>query len=391
MGKNFGSLFSLSPQKLVFFLFLFSLQASSSATEVAFAGFAYSGDYKSAAARFPYTKQYDSGLGKNGINGGLQKLLPSINPANYTLVARHSELVGRDQAVSVAMVMTNETVSTEQIGQTHKLFVQLRGQALFFDFKSKTILRAYPFSFAYLDALPETPTEAQKAVAVALVYQGRDGKPGIYERFAAALKQASIPSKVSRFVQVSNVILGDEAKSEFPTLFASDVGETWVADTFGEAISSQVDIPILPYAKGYAIGNVMSMTVADGSVFNLKLPKPDYEFTLNLSKLRKILYDEKPAGKSFIYGSYASIKLEEPLSATIYLDSSFKNGEVKVVPASQLNTEDFPAFQDSIRGLFTKLAMAVAKDNSTWLKSSASASNIEKQVAATRELLQSCK
>jgi hypothetical protein len=372
------------------FLSIFYISAAHS-TEVAFAGFAYSGDHDSISARFPYSKRFETTLGPAGVNGLLQKLVPTIQPQNYKLVSRIDELTGRDQAVAVALVINNETVSTEQIGAIYKLFIQVRGQALYFDFKSKTILRSYPFSFAYLDALSSEPTDAQKDAGISLVYLGKNGKPGIVARFAQALTQAIIPTNVPRFVQVSNVVIGEEARSKFPTQYGNGVAETWIADTFGEAIASKMNIPILPYSKGYAIGNVMSMTVADGSIFNLKLPQPDYEFTVNISKLRTLVFEEQAAGKSLIYGTYATLKLEEPLSGHTYLDGQFKNGEVKVVPAMQVDTDDFPAFQDSMRGLFTKLSGAIAGENTPWLKSAATGNDIDKQIISTRELLQSCK
>jgi uncharacterized ParB-like nuclease family protein len=376
----------------LFLAFVCSFQVvAAHATDVAFAGFAYSGDYQSGIQRFPYSKKFETSLGAAGMNGLLQKALPGVQPVNYTLTARIDELTGRDQAVAVALVITNETVTAEQIGPVYKLFAQVRGQAMFFDFKSMTVLRAYPFSFAYLDALPAAPSESQKVAAMSKVYLGAGGKPGVLDRFYAALTQATIPDNVTRFVQVSNVIIGDDARAEFPAQYSNGVAETWVADTFAEAIAGKMGIPMLPYSKGYAIGNVMSLTVADGTVFNLKLPKPDYEFTLDLSKLRKVVFEEKAAGKSLIYGAYASIKLEEPLSAHTYMNASFKNGEVKVVPASQVNTEDFPAFQDSMQGLFTKLSAAVAGENSSWLKAASSDSDIDQQIVSTRDLLQSCK
>lgn len=321
----------------------------------------------------------------------LQKALPTLHPQGFTLSSRFDDLAGRDQAIAVALVMTNETVSTEQIGPIYKLFVQLRGQAMFFDFKSKTVLRAYPFSFAYIDALPSAPTDEQKNERIGYVYLGKNGKPGILERFANALNQASIPTTVPRYLQVSSVTLGEEAVSQFPVEYAQGAAETWVADTLSEAISSKMSVPILPFAKGYAIGNVMSMTVADGTIFNLTLPKPDYQLVVNIPKLKKIVYEEKAAGKSLIYGTLADLKLEEPLSGTLYLNAQFKNGEAKVVPATQVNTEDFPAFQDSMRGLFTKLYGVIAGESSPWLKSATSNADIEKQITSTRELIKTCK
>ena len=65
----------------------------------------------------------------------------------------------------------------------------------------------------------------------------------------------------------------------------------------GEALSTRAGVPIVPYAKGYAVGNVMSMRISDGDVYNLKLPKPDYEIGVELSALRKVKYGGAAAGE----------------------------------------------------------------------------------------------
>ncbi|WP_332877886.1 hypothetical protein [Massilia sp. S19_KUP03_FR1] len=365
--------------------------STASAADVALAGFAYAGDLASSAARFPVTKQLEASLGPRGINVMLDKAMQGKTPDNFTLVPRIESLAGRDQAVAVALVMTSEMVSTEEIGGVVKLTVQLRGQAMFFDFKSKTVLRAYPLSFAYLDVLAQAPTQEQIAERMLALYQGTNGKPGILARFATAVNRASLPANVPRFVQVGKVTIGDEARAAFPPELANGAGEAWIADMFGEALSAKLGIPILPYAKGYAIGNVMSMTIGDSTVFNLKLPEPDYVLSADVVKLKKIVYSEQAAGKSFVYGTQMDLRLEEPMSGKAYLHSLVKNGEVKVVSAHQTTLDDFPAYEDAMRGLFTKLARAIGGEEAAWLKSAAAAPDINQQMTTTRDLLLLCK
>lgn len=361
------------------------------AAEVALAGFAYAGDLASSAARFPVSKSLEASMGPGGMHRALTQALDGKTPDNFQLVSRIDNLTGRDQAVSVALVMTNETVSTENIAGAWKVTVQLRGEAMFFDFKSKTVLRAYPISFAYLDVLADAPTPDQIAARMLTVYQGSNGKPGIVARFANAVLHANLPTNVPRFVQVGKVTIGAEARAAFPPEYAGAAGEAWVADMASEALSTKLGIPILPYAKGYAIGNVMSMTIGDSTVFTLKLPEPDYVITADVVKLKKIVYADQAAGKSFIYGAQVDMLLEEPLSGKAYLKSAFKNGEVKVVSANQSSTDDFPAFEDAMRGLFAKLARAIGGEEKAWLKSAAAAPDISQQMTTTRELLLLCK
>lgn len=96
--------------------------------EVALAGFGRSGDNQSIAVRFP-SKRFEASLAPADINEPLQKIPPSIQSPRHLLIPQINTLDaldGRDQAVSVAPVMSNETVSMEQLGPVYKLLVQLR-------------------------------------------------------------------------------------------------------------------------------------------------------------------------------------------------------------------------------------------------------------------------
>jgi len=376
------------------FLAILVVAGPAFAARVSLAGFAYSGDAQSIANRFPYSQRVVASLGAPGIQGLIRQAVATQPPQAFELdTGDLAELKGRDQAITVALVMNGETVSTEQFGRYSKLFIQLRAQAMFFDFKTMTVLRAYPFSVAYVDLLDHAPTQDELVSRVRTLYLGAGTTPGIVTRFADALGRASLPAQVPRFLQVAQVSVSDEARKALPAALATGPGvaETWVADMLAEAISSRTGVPILPYAKGYAIGQVMSMRIADGSVYELKLPEPDYAIAVDLLRFGRFEHAKVAAGTSYIYASKAHIKVQQPLSGRVYLDSEFKNGEVKTVPASQQTVDDFPAYSDSLRGLFTKLSNVLAGAGDPWLKDAAANTDIDKQITATKEVLHLCK
>lgn len=396
------SVFSPGASVRRFFLWLAWLVCSQSAfaqqaPEVAFAGFAYSGSASTMAARFPHSQRYEEELQTAGTSMGqnLRRLLDATPPSHLKIVSQIEALKGRDQALAVALVIGSETVSVEQFGNAHKLMVLIRGQAMFFDFKSMNVLRAYPVSFAYIDLLDHPPTADEVLAKVKLVYQGTGDKAGVLARFAQNVAKAQIPPGVPRFLQVTSVQLKPEALEVLPAYIKSEPGaaETWAADLVSEAISTRVGVPIVPYAKGYAIGNVMSMRISDGTVFELKLPQPDYEIKVELSGFRKVKFSEVQGGaSSFVYGAYAQMHIEEPLSRKAYLSTALKNGETRVIPASQRHVDDFPHFYDAVNGLFVKLAQAMdGKGDEKWLRSAASAKDIDLQIQSTRELMKQCK
>lgn len=367
------------------------------APEVAFAGFAYSGSASTKATRFPHSTQYEKELQAAGTSIGqsISQMLDAAPPNHLRIVPQIASLKGRDQALAVALVIGAETVSVEQFGNAHKLMVLIRGQAMFFDFKSMNVVRSYPISFAYIDLLNHPPTTDEVQARVKVVYQGTGDKAGVMARFVQSVEKAQIPETVPRYLQVTSVQLKPEALEVLPAYVKSEPGaaETWAADLVSEAISTRTGVPIVPFAKGYAIGNVMSMTVSDGTVFELKLPQPDYEIKVELSGFRKVKFSEVQGGaSSFVYGAYAQMHIEEPLSRKAYLNTALKNGETRVIPASQRYVDDFPHFYDAVNGLFVKLAQAMdGKGDEKWLRSAASAKDIDQQIASTRELMQQCK
>lgn len=365
------------------------------AVTVSLAGFSYSGDHQSIASRFPYTQRFSQAMAAENSSPDrlIAQTLAGTRIENFTLQQGElAQLKGRDQAIAVSLVMTSETVSYEQIGRAYKLFINLRGQALFFDFKTMTVLRSYPVTVAYLDILANPPSDELIDDRVRQLMMG-GSKQGLVQRFANQLAVATIPQNVPRFLQVGKVSISPEARKELPEALSATptTAETWLADQLSEAIASRTGVPVLPYAKGYAIGNTMAMRFADGTVFNLKIPEADYAFSIDLTGFKRVKTGESVAGASYVYGALMDLKLVEPVSGRAYLDAKFKNGEVKVVPASQTETDDFPAYSDAVRGLFGKLSSVLAGKDDPWIKSAATADNINAQLSATKTVLQSCK
>ncbi len=361
-------------------------------TPVTLAGLAYGGDAASLEQRFPYSRAYERELERSGERafGRIQANIAAQPAQNLQLeTGLLDQLKGRDQAVVSSLVVNSETVSVEQFGQLNKLFVLIRGQALFFDFKSMTVLRSYPISFAYIDVFDHAPTQADVYARVRQVYEGAAGKPGIFGRYAGVLASATLPTQVPRLLKVTQVKLDAAVLDSLPAYLKSEPGmaETWAADMVSEAISTHAGVPLIPYAQGHAVGNVLPMRVADGTVFNLKLPEHDYAIHVDLTGQKKVKFGAAAAGESFIYGTYAKLRIEQPLVGKAWLDTALKNGETKVVPTTQTWVDDFPAFYDSWNGLFTRLATAIAKQDMSWVKAAASAPDIQAQITQTHQLL----
>jgi hypothetical protein len=295
------------------------------------------------------------------------------------------------ELLMTALMITGETISDEQFGFVHKLFIQVRAQALIYDLKGMKVRRTYPISFAFLDALDHTASENEIVERVAKAYEGAQGKKGILARYADALASSSLPYPGELFLQITAVSIAPEAAHAIlPDEVTPGAAQSWLADHFGEALNSKAGVALFPYTLGYAIGNVMMMRLANKDS-DLQIPPPDYEISIALTGIKKVRYAENAVGASYVYGSYATIKIFEKGGTPVLLDARFKNGEVKEVPASQTYVDDFPAFVDSIRGLFDKVAEVFDGQDLPWLKTGAVTPNLGRQIAAVRGLVKKCK
>jgi hypothetical protein len=382
---------------LVCLLGLANPRLSHATTPLTYAGLAYAGNSINITSRFKYSKRYEARLRSQGsdINA---KLLEAVKGGRYPLfdlnTAGNTEIKG-DSTLVTTLTVTGETISDETFGSVHKLLVQIRAQAMIFDFQSKMLLRAYPLSFAYLDALNHAPSEADIDERVVYAYDGAQGKDGIIARYVQALSHATLPRNNGLFLQITDVKIDPEAAPAISKVLSQDpdaaaAADTWLADHLDEALNTYAGVPVIPYSVGYAVGNVMQIQVADSN-FSLKFPEPNVTISVELTGVKRVQYAQSNVGTSYIYGAFANLKITTQGSPHSTLEASFKNGEVKEVPITQGYVDDLPAYNDAIRGLFNKLSDELGGKDTPWLKSATAAPDIKTQLTAARGLLQKCK
>ena len=374
-----------------------SPRLSHATTPLTYAGLAYAGNFANIESRFKYSKRYEARLKSQGadINTNLREIVKGGRYPLFELNTTENTEIKGDSTLVTTLTVTGETISDETFGPVHKLLVQIRAQAMIFDFQSKTLLRAYPLSFAYLDALNHAPSEADIDERVAYAYEGAQGKDGIFARYVQALSHATLPRNDGLFLQITDVKIDPEAAPAISKVLSEDpdaaaAADTWLADHLDEALNTYAGVPVIPYSVGYAVGNVMQLHLADSN-FSIKFPEPNVTISVELTGVKRVQYAQNNVGTSYIYGAFANLKIATQGSPHSTLEASFKNGEVKEVPITQGYVDDLPAYSDAIRGLFNKLSDELGGKDTPWLKSATASPDIKAQLTAARGLLQKCK
>ena len=336
---------------------------------VFYAGFAFVGNAADIQKNYHHTWVISNEKDREGgliLEKVLRDKVIGATFGNIKLIIDQLGDLNKGEGISVAFAFYNETVAVEKICDKYKVVIDLGAQALFFDFNEKKIIGCYPIDFQLIDNLSCEPKETYIRNCIRDLFVSEKYKINIFNSFVDRLKQIEINPKFSSSIQVTDVIIEDRAIAFLPQhLKSSPVNcKTYIAQNFSKFLSNNQGVSVLPYTKGAAIGNKMAARFANGTVYNLKIPDPQYEIDLTLRGFKKVEGDSTNIESAWIYGAYINLKVFQPLLGKVYIDEQFKNGSAKRVPACQslADIDDWPAFQDSLFYLFDKLTKEFATE-----------------------------
>jgi len=363
-------------------------------TTAYFAGFALRGAATSLKQRFPYSYAIASENvnGVNHLDAVLRQDLYQFHSSKFTLDLYGQGDLSHGQSTSVAFVLNRETVGHEQIGNIYKLYIQLSGSVLFFDFRGMKVEASYPASLEYIDAFRAPPTQHQIAHDVRKLYFGH-ASVNLLRQYLHELKQANPRTRVGNTLRLTSVQIAPGALAKFPPFLQSDSAEAkeYVAESFDKALVANQHVSVLPYAKDVAIGNKMALRFSNGTIYDLSIPRPDYDIHLTVNGFAKFPIQKTAFASSWVYAVYGHLKLFEPLSDDIYLNASFRDGVVKVVPANEDHFMSWPVYQDAMLTLFANVTKALSNPNSAWAQKASNNPAIHNQLLKVKDVLQSCR
>ena len=222
----------------LFLLFCLNANApdsfSAEPAEVTLAGLAFAGEFKDIKARYPYTyriaeelKAKDSekkaGEALENLSYQIVKRAAAISNPAINLASLSVDLRQSDQALISVLLITGETVLTEQFDTFTKTFIRLRGDAMVFDYKNKQVVLSYPISVELFDAKDgiQSPSEAQITDHIKKMIFGSEST-SLFSQYVRRLSDAVIPAPGTRTLQVNRVEIAPDALGMFPEELRSD-------------------------------------------------------------------------------------------------------------------------------------------------------------------------
>lgn len=339
---------------------------------VYFAGFALAGNGTQIESAFPITTQLlKEQNAKNGEFLLESELWRHVQSSRHPRIKLNrglaSGLVPGD-SVSMAFMLEWENVSSETVAGKTKMVADLHGQILIFDFDSKKVIGSYPVAVQLLDVLEGPATEQARIELIRSLYYGSAGN-SIFAQVAKQLPEVSAEPSTGNYIQIVAVDLEPKARQTLLQYHADPhVLVARVADAFGERLYENAKVAYIPFTKGTAIGSKMAARFANGDVFQLQLPEPDYRIYLRVRGYKKLLLDSNEIQSAWGYASYINVAIKSYDDSTVYLDSPFKYAVIKNVITGTHDQDDWSAFQESMFTLIDHTTHQIAEPDSDWLE-----------------------
>lgn len=359
-----------------------------------FAGFALRGAAVTLKQRFPYSYEIaaENVDGEKHIDRVIRRDLTNFKSAKFNLSLTGLGTLSNGRSTSVAFVLNRETIGQEQIANIYKLYVQLSGSVLFFDFHGMKVEASYPVSVEYVDAFHSPPTSKQVAQDVRELYFG-GASVNILQQYVLALQHADPRSTTGNTLRLTSVTILPNALKRLPPFLRGNPteAEEYIAQTFDKTLVASQNVSVLPYVKDAAIGNTMALRFSNGNVYSLSIPTSDYDIHLTVSGFRRFQFRKTAFASGWVYAAYSHLKIFEPLSNKVYLDDSFRDGVAKIVPANERHFMNWPVYQAAMLTMFNHTTAALANPQSAWAKKASNNPEISKELQNVKDLLQSCR
>jgi hypothetical protein len=330
-----------------------------------FAGYAFLPRDDEVSARLRHTEPIVAN--SSGLNSSLAATAQRFEAPNFPrlVVSELGQLAGTDQALVLALAFDREHAWIERHGDLYKLSVEIWAQALVFDFVSNQVIAAYPLAARFNDARAERFVEAdtQAAIRRMAVGQGEEGIPACFWR---TLANVALPGPASRTLRVTKVEFSEQATEHLGRFDVSptDLAPQIAAD-LAAFITMNKHVPVLPHSSGAALGSTMAARMADGAVYQLAIPQPDYEVLVRVDGFRRVVAEQTELRAAYVYGAFATIEITEPLTQRVLFSARMRRGAQRTVLLdAELN--EWPSYYEALIGLFSDVTSQMTRDARQW-------------------------
>lgn len=369
--------------------------AAQGAPPLFFGGHAYLTEFAAIGEAFPWLSRVLTETRQVEFDRALAARAEAVRSANLDIrVSELGRLSPGADALALVLAFDTETISVSIVRDTWKLLVDLSFQVLVYDVANQAVRASWPLAVQYIDAIERQPTEKDVLSAIERLLFGSQ-PTGLQATFWGAVQKLRIPASGARSLRVTQATLADLAKENLGNFRTADAEQTRVriGHDFSKFLSSNPGVPVLPFRSSQATGGKIPARFSNGSAFSLTIPEADYEISIRLDGLKKVLTGTSPGVEVWIYGTFFTIRVFEPLSAKDFFNGQLKLGATRTIPTTLREVDDWPSFEEAIQKLFNEFTGALAASDEAWWRTHVTAATpgAPASLKTLKALVDSCK
>ncbi len=270
---------------------------------------------------------------------------------------------GDDLAVTFAI--DYEKVSHEQFGDRIKIIAEISGQIIIFDFSSQTLVANYPIAAAsngLIKSSEDLQLESEKLLSS--LYLGDEATDGILQLAAKKLSLIKPERKIGLRFQIKEFNFSETTLMLVPETVNINAEMQYLGQYVSAQLSHQHNVSVLPFVKGYAINNTMAGRFADGAIYNLSLPPPDYTFQFDFMNAKSQIFNED----DLLFACQLNMQFTQAITNKQYINTTLYYGIPKLVAKNQKNIDEWAAYVDCLEVFVDELISQLARPDKKWLK-----------------------
>jgi hypothetical protein len=380
-------------KKTVLLMFFFPFAASCLASDLYFAGFTMIGN-ADQNDRYPVGAKLYS---KNNevLNKKLYESLKLLKRNDLNIIKTDLGTIKSGNALSLAFALSDERV--ERLAEKDGVysFYRVLAELLVFDVIEKKVITNFPAEIQYQVFTKTIPTKQDDEREFEKIYLDTSFEGSIFNEWVSRLEQINLKEAGVRHLQIRDVTLDESVINQLPSnLKNNDIFKAQTAQRLEFQLSSNQNVPILPYTVGQLGNKKLGILgrFSDGVRYELKLPEPDYVIDLIVREFKSAKVEEKNFD-GYVYGAFITLKVIEPVTGNIKLESkfNFKNEIIFQKSAQFQILNDWDVYQRSQDMLFSTLSKQISKRDDKEIAKITSTANIKEQFKEFEEIIKKCK
>jgi hypothetical protein len=353
---------------------------------IIFAGFAFLGDCRENEKLYPFISRLaESATCPNTsyqeLNKRLFKAAERINNPGFKLKLSGGADINKGETFSLAFAISKEKTRIQGFRGKFLVHYEVYAQGLVFDFAKnvRQVIATFPVRMQYSDMVNEKPSDAYSLEIFRKILLDPGFEANIVKQWVDRMNSVKIKESYGNYIKVAKVDVPAETLQFVPDNMSAKGGfATQTAQFLETSLSANQLVPVIPYAEGESVGKMRVMFTGN-TIYDLKLPEPDYGIFLKVRPFKKFIIDKKNYSQ-VTYGSFIDVKLRQISMEETYMEASFRNVPMATIDKTAgVKLNDWDEFQKSLQNLLDQFTKQISERSSDWIDNATRTENVKSQ------------